>query len=62
MVIAPAWAHGLARADTSGGGIALPIILTVVMVLFFGYLGQKKWHRRKLRRDGGPEWAASPGT
>ncbi len=53
MLISPAWAHGLARAETSGGGIALLIILTVVIVLFLGYLGQKKW--RKLRRDGGGE-------
>jgi hypothetical protein len=57
MLISPAWAHGLARADTSGGGIALLIILTVVIVLFLGYLGQKKWRRRKLipRSDGGGE-------
>ncbi len=48
-------AHGLARADTSGGGIALPIILTAVIVLFLGYLSQEKWRRRKLRRDGGVE-------
>ncbi len=50
-------AHGLARADTAGGGIALLIIPTVVIVLFLGYLGQKKWRRRKLipRSDGGGE-------
>ena len=56
-MISPAWAHGLARAETSGGGIALLIILAVVIVLFLGYLGQKKWRRRKLipRRDGGGE-------
>ncbi len=48
MLISPAWAHGLARADTSGGGIALLIILSAVTVLFLGYLGQKKWRRRKL--------------
>ncbi len=55
MLIAPAWAHGSIVGDTSGGGIALLIILTVVIVLFLGYLGQKKWRRRKLRRDGGVE-------
>ena len=55
MLISPAWAHGLARADTSGGGIALLIILSAVIVLFLGYLGQKKWRRSKLRRDGGGE-------
>ncbi len=55
MLISPAWAHGLARADTSGGGIALLIILTVVIVLFLGYRSQKKWRGRKLRRDGGGE-------
>ncbi len=57
MLISPAWAHGLARAETSGGGVALLIILTVVIVLFLGYLGQKKWRRRKLisRSDGGGE-------
>ena len=56
-MISPAWAHGLARADTAGGGIALLIILTAVIVLFLGYLGQKKWRRRKLipRSDGGGE-------
>ena len=57
MLISPTWAHGLARAETSGGGVALLIILTVVIVLFLGYLGQKKWRRRKLisRSDGGGE-------
>ena len=47
----------MARAKTSGGGIALLIILTVVIALFLGYLGQKKWRRGKLipRRDGGGE-------
>ncbi len=55
MLISPAWAHGFARAETSGGGTALLIILTAVIVLFLGYRGQKKWRRRKLtpRRDGG---------
>ncbi len=48
MLISPALAHGLARAETSGGGIALLIILTAVTVLFLGYLGQKKWRKRKL--------------
>ena len=55
MLISPAWAHGLARADASGGGIALLIILAAVGVLFLGYAGQKKWRRRKLRRDDGAE-------
>ncbi len=55
MLISPAWAHGSAVGDTSAGGIALLIILAVVIVLFLGYLGQKKWRRRKLRRDGGGE-------
>ncbi len=54
-MISPALAHGLARAETSGGGTALLIILTAVIVVFLGYRGQKKWRRRKLtpRRDGG---------
>ena len=52
MLISPAWAHGLARAETSGGGIALLIILTAVIVVFLGYRGRKKWRRRKLMRDG----------
>ncbi len=54
-MISPAWAHGSVVGDTSGGGIALLIILTVVIVLFLGYLGQKKWRRRQLRHDGGGE-------
>ena len=45
----------MARAETSGGGIALLIILTVVIAVFLGYRGQKKWRRRKLRRDSGGE-------
>ncbi len=51
MLISPAWAHGLARAEAAGGGIALLIILTAVIVLFLGYRGQKKWRGRQLRRD-----------
>ena len=56
MLISPAWAaHFTPRSESRGGGIALLIILAVVIVLFIGYLGQKKWRRRKLipRRDGG---------
>ena len=55
MLISPAWAHASAVGGTSGGGTALLIILSAVIVLFLGYLGQKKWRRRKLRRDGGVE-------
>ncbi len=57
MLISHVRAHGLARAESSGGGIALLIILTAVIVLFLGYLGQKKWRRRKLipRSDSGGE-------
>ncbi len=56
MLISPAWAaHFTPPSESRGGGIALLIILAVVIVLFIGYLGQKKWRRRKLipRRDGG---------
>ncbi len=38
MLISPAWAHGLARADTSGGGIALLIILTAVIYRLVSWL------------------------
>ncbi len=55
MLISPALAHGLVHADTSGGGIALLIILAVIIVLFLGYLGRNKWRRRKLEPDGGEE-------
>ncbi len=55
MLISPAWGHGLARADTAGGGTALLIILAAVGVFFLGYSAQKKWRRRRLDRDGGVE-------
>ena len=55
MLISPAWGHGLVHTDTSGGGIALLIILAVVIVLFLGYLGRNKWRRRKLEREAGEE-------
>ncbi len=55
MLISPAWAHGSLVGEPSGGGTALLIILTAVIVLFLGYRSQKKWRKRKLRRDGGAE-------
>ncbi len=55
MFVSPAWAHGMVRDEAAGGGIALLIILTVVIVAFLGYSGQKKWRRRRLERDNGGE-------
>ena len=48
-MVSPALAHGI-----GGGGSAVgPLILLAVAVVFVLVLvGQKKWHRRKQRRDG----------
>ena len=52
MLISPALAHVTSGTGTSGGGIALLIIIAVAIVFFLAYLGQKKWRRLKPRRDG----------
>jgi hypothetical protein len=52
MLISPALAgHGVADTGSSGGGIALLVILAVVIMLAFGYMAQKKWRRRMQGRD-----------
>ncbi len=53
MLISPALAaHGVTDTGSSGGGNALLIILGVAIFLGLVYLGQKKWRRRTLIRDG----------
>jgi hypothetical protein len=52
MLISPASAaHGVVGTGGSGG-TALLIIIGVAMVFLLVYVGQKKWRRRMLRRDG----------
>ena len=56
MLISPAVAAHFTPASEGGGGaIALSIILGVGIALFLVYLGQKRWRRRKPRRDGNGE-------
>ncbi|MGH6662563.1 MAG: hypothetical protein ACREB6_13575 [Rhodospirillales bacterium] len=56
MLISPASAaHFTPPTGSSGGGIALLIIIGVIVVLALAYKGQKKWRGRKTRRDGGGE-------
>jgi membrane protein implicated in regulation of membrane protease activity len=56
MLISPAVAAHFTPASEGGGGaIALSIILAVGIALFLVYLGQKRWRRRKPRRDGNGE-------
>jgi hypothetical protein len=56
MLISPAAAAHYAPASGGGGGAtALSIILAVGIALFLVYLGQKRWRRRKPRRDGNDE-------
>ena len=46
MLIAPAWAHGsLVRAEGSGGGTALLIILAAAIAFLFIYRCQKRWRK-----------------
>ncbi len=54
MLISPALAaHFTPPSESSGGAIALSVILAVAVVFFLAYLGQKKWRGRKLMCDGG---------
>jgi hypothetical protein len=51
-LISPALAaHGVVGTGGSGG-TALLIIIGVAVVLLLVYVGQKKWRRHRLRRDG----------
>ncbi len=50
MLISPALAaHFTPATGTSGGAIALSIILAVVVAFLLLYLGQKKWRGRKQK-------------
>ncbi|MGF1609701.1 MAG: hypothetical protein ACFCUQ_09920 [Kiloniellales bacterium] len=52
MLISPALAaHGVADTGSSGGAIALLIILAVVIGLFFAYMALRKWRERAQERD-----------
>ena len=56
MLISRALAgHGVVDTGSSGGAIALSIILAVAVVFFLANLGLKKWRRRVLRGDGDDE-------
>ena len=50
-----AYADDASKVGTgsSGGGIALLIILGSGILLYLFYSARKKWHRRKLERDNG---------
>lgn len=52
MLISPALAaHGVTDTGSSGGGIALLIILAVVILAALVYLAQKKWRSRTRVKD-----------
>jgi hypothetical protein len=56
MLISPASAaHFVPPSESSGGAVALSIILAAAIVLFLVYMGQKKWRSRVPRRDGDDE-------
>lgn len=56
MLISPAMAgHFMADDGNTGGGNTLLVILGVGLVLGLLYLGQKKWRRRMLAREGETE-------
>jgi LPXTG-motif cell wall-anchored protein len=56
MLISPAFAgHFMADDGNTGGGDTLLIILGVGLVLGLLYVGQKKWRRRLLVRQGESE-------
>jgi hypothetical protein len=56
MLISPALAaHFTPPSESSGGAIALSIILAVVVAFFLANSGLKKWRRRVLRGDGDDE-------
>ncbi len=56
MLISPAFAgHFMADDGNTGGGDTLLIILGVGLVLGLLYMGQKKWRRRMLTRQGESE-------
>ncbi len=56
MLISPAMAgHFMADDGNTGGGDTLLIILGVGLVLGLLYVGQKKWRRRMLARQGESE-------
>jgi hypothetical protein len=52
MLISPALAaHGVVGTG-GGGGVALLIIIAVAMAVLIGYVGHKKWRRRRRGCDG----------
>jgi LPXTG-motif cell wall-anchored protein len=56
MLISPAFAgHFMADDGNTGSGDTLLIILGVGLVLGLLYMGQKKWRRRMLTRQGESE-------
>ena len=54
MLISTALAHGTS-GDGSGGGFGPLILLAVAVVFVLVLVGEAKWRRRKLQRDGGGE-------
>ena len=54
MLISSAYAFDASKVGTgsSGGGIALLIILGSGILLYIFYSAGKRWQRRKLERDG----------
>ncbi len=56
MLISPAFAgHFMADDGNTGGGNTLLVILGVGLVLGLLYVGQKKWRRHMLARQGDSE-------
>ena len=54
MLISPALAHGASGVDSAGslGSLILPAIAVVFVLVF---VGEAKWQRYRLRRDGSGE-------
>jgi LPXTG-motif cell wall-anchored protein len=53
MPISPSLAaHGVTDTGSSGGGVALLIILAVVIALGLAYYARKKWRSRDRDRGG----------
>ena len=57
MLISPAYAtNAMVGTGSSGGAIALSIIVAAAITFLLAYVAHKKWRRRRLmRRDAGVE-------
>ena len=57
MFVSPAFAaNSVVGTDSSGGAVALSIIIAVAITVLLVHVAHKKWRRRRLlRRDAGGE-------